>query len=306
MPVLSESLNMKFSNLKIAARLSLLAGFFLFALLVVCAGAWKALVDANASTELAMRQAAVMTDSVDLARSAQVEYKAQIQEWKNILLRGGDAAQLEKYTTAFKKRGAATEKGLQRVGALMAELGLSRQLVDAAIATHDAADKGYLAALQGFDSANPVESAMAIDAQVAGKDHPPSDRIAAIVDFVRERAAAAKARLLAEQEAALRSSMLMLAVIVIAVLGVGSFMMVAVVRSITQPLDKAVAIAQRVAAGDLSNSFDTWGNDEVGIMLRALKEMHDSLAAIVAKVREGAESIAVASGEIADGNQHGE
>jgi methyl-accepting chemotaxis protein len=72
--------------------------------------------------------------------------------------------------------------------------------------------------------------------------------------------------------------------------------------SITAPLIDAVAIAQRVAAGELNSRVTVMGKDEISDLLQALKEMDDSLLKIVTEVREGTDAIATASAEIASGN----
>jgi methyl-accepting chemotaxis protein len=76
----------------------------------------------------------------------------------------------------------------------------------------------------------------------------------------------------------------------------------AIRRSIIAPLQQAVEIAQRVANGDLSSEIDAVGRDEVTQLLHSLKQMNSRLARIVGNVRQGTETIAVASREIATGN----
>jgi len=73
-------------------------------------------------------------------------------------------------------------------------------------------------------------------------------------------------------------------------------------RSITIPLNRAVAVAQRVAQGDLTSDITTSSKDETGQLMEALSDMNMSLQAIVGNVREGTVQIASASTEIASGN----
>ena len=75
------------------------------------------------------------------------------------------------------------------------------------------------------------------------------------------------------------------------------------VRSITVPLRNALAVADRVAAGDLSGAIDVRSNDETGQVLKALQRMQDSLSRVVSNVRENSEHVASASSQIAQGNQ---
>ncbi|CAN7254260.1 methyl-accepting chemotaxis protein [Massilia sp. LjRoot122] len=74
-------------------------------------------------------------------------------------------------------------------------------------------------------------------------------------------------------------------------------------RSITVPIREAVAVAEKVASGDLASRITAGSRDETGQLMRALGAMNDSLAGIVGRVREGTGTIAVASSEIAAGNQ---
>jgi len=73
-------------------------------------------------------------------------------------------------------------------------------------------------------------------------------------------------------------------------------------RSITLPINSAVAVARKVASGDLSSHIEVRSRDETGALQAALSEMNESLRRIVGNVREGTESIAAASSEIASGN----
>nr|WP_276313408.1 methyl-accepting chemotaxis protein [Pararobbsia silviterrae] len=78
----------------------------------------------------------------------------------------------------------------------------------------------------------------------------------------------------------------------------------AVIRSITGPIGEAVAVAERVAAGDLTGTIEVSGKNETAQLLRALNAMNGDLRALVASVRGSANSIADAASEIAAGNAH--
>ena len=74
------------------------------------------------------------------------------------------------------------------------------------------------------------------------------------------------------------------------------------VHAICHPLESAVQIAGNVASGDLRQDIKVDSDNETGRLMKALKEMNDSLVNIVGKVRIGTDSIATASAEIAAGN----
>ncbi|MYM82748.1 HAMP domain-containing protein [Duganella sp. FT50W] len=73
-------------------------------------------------------------------------------------------------------------------------------------------------------------------------------------------------------------------------------------RSITRPVNRAVVLAEAVAAGDLSQQIEVTSTDEVGKLLQALKNMNGNLRPMVGQVRAGTNEIATASTEIAKGN----
>jgi methyl-accepting chemotaxis protein len=74
-----------------------------------------------------------------------------------------------------------------------------------------------------------------------------------------------------------------------------------IIRSLVRSLDEALELAESVAQGDLTRQVVIDSNDEVGRLLRALKQMQASLAGIVGQVRSGTETIATASSQIAAG-----
>ena len=75
-----------------------------------------------------------------------------------------------------------------------------------------------------------------------------------------------------------------------------------ITRSITVPLNEAVQIAQRVAAGDLTSNVEVKSKDETGQLMLALRDMNDSLKKIVSEVRSGTEAIGSGTKQIASGN----
>jgi methyl-accepting chemotaxis protein len=73
-------------------------------------------------------------------------------------------------------------------------------------------------------------------------------------------------------------------------------------RSIVPPLQRALALAQQVAAGDLRASIRHRRQDEIGQLFDALNGMTRAVSATVAQVLAGARAIDGACALIADGN----
>lgn len=76
-----------------------------------------------------------------------------------------------------------------------------------------------------------------------------------------------------------------------------------IARSIKQPIDLAIEMAERIAAGDLGTVIQVQRYDEVGRLLQTLVAMQQQLSAMVAEIRNCADSIQTASIEVASGNQ---
>jgi methyl-accepting chemotaxis protein len=76
-----------------------------------------------------------------------------------------------------------------------------------------------------------------------------------------------------------------------------------ITRSITAPINRALAVAETVSAGDLTSVIVVDSRDETGRLMQALKSMNDNLVTIVGQVRSGTDTMATASAEIAAGNQ---
>jgi methyl-accepting chemotaxis protein len=94
---------------------------------------------------------------------------------------------------------------------------------------------------------------------------------------------------------------LMLGMAVLLVL-LGGTLALLLARSITVPLARAVEVAQRVAAGDLTSDVLNDRGDETGKLLDALRQMNGNLSLLVGDVRLSTDTIAVAAHEIAAGN----
>ena len=75
-----------------------------------------------------------------------------------------------------------------------------------------------------------------------------------------------------------------------------------IIRSITQPLQQAVAVTRAVAGGDLTHPIHASGRSETAELLLALRDMQHGLTRVVSRVRQGSESVASASAQISEGN----
>jgi len=88
----------------------------------------------------------------------------------------------------------------------------------------------------------------------------------------------------------------------VAMVALGLLVAVKLSRSIAGGIGHAARVASRVAQGNLSSDITANSRDEIGLLLAALRDMQGSLARVVTRVRQGSESVATASAEIAQGN----
>ena len=108
-----------------------------------------------------------------------------------------------------------------------------------------------------------------------------------------------------KKESAVSYRQVLLAVLVLAAAAMvfGLLAAVLITRSIVRPITDAVGIADHIASGDLTQKIVVSGRDETSQLLTAMQKMQQALGTLVSSVRQGAEGVATASAQIAQGNQ---
>jgi methyl-accepting chemotaxis protein-1 (serine sensor receptor) len=90
-------------------------------------------------------------------------------------------------------------------------------------------------------------------------------------------------------------------VVVISVI-LGTIIAFFVIRSITVPLQNAVAVAGEIANGKLDTRIEVKSQDELGILLESMRAMQEKLKEVLTGVVVGMEEVTVASDQVAQGN----
>lgn len=295
-------MRLRFQDLRIAVRLALLGVVMLAATVIVGIGGWRGLARTHdlqvRSTHTATRFAA----AVDTARVAQVDFKKQVQEWKDLLLRGADANAFKKYHDQFAAQANAVTTDLASLKQQMNALGLDTRGVDAAIATHGDLGTKYLAAIQHYD-AKDEKSVHVVDGLVAGIDRAPTTAIDGLVAGMKQSADATSKRIDEQTRETFKQASMLLISVALCAMVTGAIFIWLLAYSITAPLGRAVKIAQAVAKGDLSTDVVANSRDETGKLLSALGVMNNQLRSVVSIIRAGSTEISASTRQIATGNQ---
>ena len=90
--------------------------------------------------------------------------------------------------------------------------------------------------------------------------------------------------------------------LVLLAIGLGALIAWRITIGITAPIGRAVVVAERIARGDLTSQVEVRIHDETGRLLEAIAAMQDRLRTLVGEIGQTAESILVASSEVASGN----
>ena len=262
-------------NLKIRTKMYLLCGLYA----VVGLGSTLLLVHrmGTLSDQFNAAQTARVHQQ-DTARQMQVNFKKQVQEWKDILLRGSDPQSLAKYEQNFFRQEEAVRKDAQDLQKTVIDPEI-RALLARFVSSHEQLGRNYREALTIFTVGGGKDFRSA-DRKVAGQDREPTNGIDEIVVGLNqgaEKDAESGSEQLKSQRNALVSgaSILWLMLIILAVF---------LTRSILGPLKKTAEMLEVVAAGDLTRRLQFTCDDEIaqmgGALNRTLDAVSDAMKAI--------------------------
>jgi methyl-accepting chemotaxis protein len=283
---------MKFTNLHIGARLGLGFGFVLLLMtLLTGIGIWR------------LQKVGSMADTMvnESLREDRI-----VTEWLTII----EVNTARTYAAAKSSDPASEKFFMDGIAASTARAGELLKILEANLAPEA---KPLLAAMLEKRATYQTARAAAFKAKAAGNvdeakkffEEDMQPKLTAFVEAARKLSEYQKKEIdnmatgIDGQYRDGRTLMLILAAIAL-VTGVAYAF--SITRSITQPMKRAVQVAQTVARGDLTSDIRAESTDETGQLIQALKDMNDSLVNIVGEVRTGTDTIAHASSEIATGN----
>ena len=232
--------------------------------------------------------------------NAAIGFKTQVQEWKNILLRGNDPEQFVKYTEGFSKEEKLVQEHLARAAALQND---NKETVDAIVLLqneHAELGKKYRAALQSYDQQD-AQTGKVVDRLVSGMDRETSKQMEALAtqtligfeSFLQESSA--------KTEKIYRDTVQLLLLICFCASAIIITVMVFIFRDMFKVLGGEPAytadVVSQVADGYLNIDIKLKAGDSSSL-LASVANMRKQLADIIGDVRSSADALSSASEEV--------
>ena len=228
-----------------------------------------------------------------LIDEANLQFKVQVQEWKNVLLRGKQPADLAKYWSQFEER----QRDVQNIlGELAGQKGIEATLksrIERLREEHRQLGAAYQNGRDAYVAAGGDPSAG--DAAVKGVDRATSEQMSALVAELREQGTAQSALISASAE---RTVWLGLLVMLASGLLIGLLSLWLVSRNLIEPIRNLIDYVTRLSRGQLAERVVSERRDELGNLAAAANTLRDFLADTFTRLQRSAGDLDSASGEL--------
>jgi methyl-accepting chemotaxis protein len=228
-----------------------------------------------------------------LIDEANLQFKVQVQEWKNVLLRGKQPADLAKYWSQFEER----QRDVQNIlGELASQKGIEANLksrIERLREEHRQLGAAYQKGRDAYVATG--GDASAGDAAVKGLDRATSEQMSALVAELREQGTAQSARISASAD---RTVWLGLLVMLASGLLIGLLSLWLVSRNLIEPIRNLIDYVTRLSRGQLAERVVSERRDELGNLAAAANTLRDFLADTFTRLQRSAGDLDSASGEL--------
>ena len=269
--------------------LVLLSGSLLLMLLIAL-GCFKFLSgNINAYQDL-LAQEMLAASEVD---QANLEFKIQVQEWKNVLLRGSDPAALDKYWNQFVEQETKVQQSLEALLAVPALEDEFRQQASRLKDEHRSLGQAYRQGRAAFIAAN--ADSKAGDAAVKGIDRAASEQMSALVKQLHEHAQTKSVAIASSASGTILSGVFILvgAAIVVAI---GSLALVN--RNLLVPIGTLTGHIEQLSRGKIGQRLINQRHDELGRLTDSANLLRDFLADASQQLHHSTQELDSASGNL--------
>ncbi len=220
------------------------------------------------------------------------QYKVQVQEWKNVLLRGKDSTKYQKYWGEFSRlQQEIQSKGKTLVDKLPNDE--SKNLLQNFLRAHAAAFSKYEDGARAFSSADFDPSVG--DKAVTGIDREPSKMLSDCATFISEKVATISKQLDDKSSSVIFWSHLLVIAVGIAVI---ALVLITLKSSFVVPLRTLSQHLEELARGNFSSQLHLNQEGELGQLNDNINRMQQSLVTILQAVQKSSDSLGGASRKI--------
>ncbi|KAA5839689.1 methyl-accepting chemotaxis protein [Pseudomonas chlororaphis] len=228
-----------------------------------------------------------------LIDEANLQFKVQVQEWKNVLLRGKQSADLSKYWQQFEDR----QRDVQGIlGQLAAEPGIDAALkgrIERLREEHRVLGTAYQKGRDAFVAAGADPAAG--DAAVKGVDRATSEQMSELVSELRKQGSERSRDISA---AAQRTVWIGLLVMLASGLLIGLLSLWLVNRSLVEPIRQLIDYVAQLSRGRIAERVASSRQDELGKLAVAANTLRDFLAETFSRLQRSATDLDSSSGEL--------
>ena len=293
-------------RISVRAKLWVLGGSLVFIAVCLWAGGFYFSIRLAAQATRMRATLQEVANAGDLARLAQIDFKAQVQQWKDILIRGHNPPEMSDHRAGFEKSEKLVDEHLAALRQAMAALGTSTaQMADQCLAVHQALGQRYRTALATWKAGDPL-AYRGVDGQLKGVDKPMAESLQTLAEttFLQSRLIELR------EQAAIRATIRWNTLFNGALLAAGILLAALISQVITTRIRRSLLEVTdgigRMVAGDFSRGVQVRSRDELGRMAgdfnrlqASFRELFGQLREASAKVASGSTELSATAGEVA-------
>lgn len=226
-------------------------------------------------SESVNEEAIIMLQVADL----NVQFKTQVQEWKNTLIRGNDPQQLNKYWERFNQSATKIQSSYAHLLQTMPKSAAAKPYIQKFAQSYPEMLSAYRDGYEVFMASN--QDITKADSSVSGIDRVPTENLVLAVDAMNKSILSLKATNESRAQSTFLYTKASTVIIVILILLVVSWFMN---TRIVSPLKSITLASQKIAKGDFSDEISNTNPDEIGQVSRNFVQIQIGLSRVLKEI----------------------